>query len=145
MPIAHLKSIDAVVSVTPPPDPLEKPVHLYRVTKLPIEAAFESVSRSYGVTVVFDPGLKGEVTLELQDGIPAEARQLIGCLASVEFVEIAALALGGLYGLNPCPERIRQGFANGIEEADFDGEIPPQAHDFGKFGAGEGRRDHKSR
>ena len=68
MPIAHLKSIDAVVSVTPPPDPLEKPVHLYRVTKLPIEAAFESVSRSYGVTVVFDPGLKGEVTLELQDG-----------------------------------------------------------------------------
>lgn len=68
VPIAHLKSIDAVISVTPPPDPLEKPVHLYRVTKLPIEAAFESVSRSYGVTVVFDPGLKGEVTLELQDG-----------------------------------------------------------------------------
>jgi MSHA type pilus biogenesis protein MshL len=68
MPIAHLKSLDAVISVMPPSDPLEKPVHLYRVTKLPIEAAFESVSRSYGVTVVFDPGLKGEVTLELQDG-----------------------------------------------------------------------------
>lgn len=49
-------------------DPLDTPVAFYRVTKIPIEAAFLALSRSYGIPFVLDPALKGEATLELRGG-----------------------------------------------------------------------------
>lgn len=49
-------------------DPLDSPIAIYRVTKIPVEAAFLALSRSYGIPFVLDPALKGEVTLELRGG-----------------------------------------------------------------------------
>ena len=50
----------------------------FHVAQAPIASAFLSVSRSYGVTFVLDPGLKGEVTLELRRGT---VRDLIDALS----------------------------------------------------------------
>ncbi len=60
------------------PDPLDAAVQSFRVAQAPIAAAFLSVSRSYGVTFVLDPGLKGEVSLELRQGT---VRDVIDALA----------------------------------------------------------------
>jgi type II secretory pathway component GspD/PulD (secretin) len=59
-------------------DPLDAPVSLYRAWHTPIAAAFLSVSRSYGVTFVLDPELKGEATLEVRSGT---VRDLVEALA----------------------------------------------------------------
>jgi type II secretory pathway component GspD/PulD (secretin) len=59
-------------------DPLDAPVTLYRAWHTPVAAAFLSVSRSYGVTFVLEPGLKGDVTLEMQCGT---VRDLVEALA----------------------------------------------------------------
>lgn len=60
------------------PDPLDAAVQSFRVAQAPIGAAFLSVSRSYGVTFVLDPGLKGEVSLEVRQGT---VRDIIDALA----------------------------------------------------------------
>jgi type II secretory pathway component GspD/PulD (secretin) len=57
---------------------LDAPVSFYRASRLPIAAAFLSVSRSYGITFVLDPGLKGDVTLEVHGGT---VRDLVEALA----------------------------------------------------------------
>lgn len=59
-------------------DPLDQPVSSFRAAQLPIAAAFLSVSRSYGITFVLDPALKGEVTLEARGGT---VRDLVDALA----------------------------------------------------------------
>ena len=59
-------------------DPLDAPVDLYRASGTPVATAFQSVSRSYGVTFVLEPGLKGEVTIEVRN---ATVRDLVDALA----------------------------------------------------------------
>ena len=61
-----------------PADPLDAAVESFHVAQEPIALAFLSVSRSYGVTFVLDPGLKGEVTLEVRQGT---VRDLVEALA----------------------------------------------------------------
>ena len=60
------------------PAGLDAPVSSFRATDLPIATAFLTVSRSYGVTFVLDPAVKGEVTLEARGGT---VRDLIDALA----------------------------------------------------------------
>ena len=69
-PGAHPGSLlaPALRAIPTPVDPLDAPVKLYRVVKTPIEVAFQSVSRTYGITFILDPALKGDVTLDLRDG-----------------------------------------------------------------------------
>ena len=61
-----------------PADPLDEPVHSFRAADTPVAAAFLSVSRSYGITFVLEPGVAGRVTLELRGGT---VRDLVGALA----------------------------------------------------------------
>jgi len=60
------------------PDLLDAAVQSFHVAQEPIDLAFLSVSRSYGVTFVLDPALKGAVTLEMRRGT---LRDLIDALA----------------------------------------------------------------
>jgi MSHA type pilus biogenesis protein MshL len=57
---------------------LDEPVVGYRALNTPVAAAFLSVSRSYGVTFVLEPGLSGSVTLEARGGT---VRDLVAALA----------------------------------------------------------------
>jgi MSHA type pilus biogenesis protein MshL len=50
------------------PDLLDEPIREYRAANTPVASAFLSVSRSYGVTFVIDPGISGNVTLEIRGG-----------------------------------------------------------------------------
>ena len=59
-------------------DPLDAAVTSFRVAQAPLDLAFLSVSRSCGLTFVLDPGIKGEVTLEMRQGT---VRDLIEALA----------------------------------------------------------------
>jgi type II secretory pathway component GspD/PulD (secretin) len=59
-------------------DPLDAPVELYRASGIPAATAFLSVSRACGVTFVLDPGMRGEVTLEVRG---ATVRELVEALA----------------------------------------------------------------
>jgi MSHA biogenesis protein MshL len=65
-------------SAASPSDPLAAPVVAFRAAQVPIETALLTVSRTYGVTFVLEPGLKGEVTLEVRGGT---VRDLIDALA----------------------------------------------------------------
>jgi MSHA biogenesis protein MshL len=67
-----------VYRLAPAADPLEAAVASFRVAQAPLELAFLAISRSYGVTFVLEPGLKGEVTLELRQGT---VRDLIEAVA----------------------------------------------------------------
>jgi MSHA type pilus biogenesis protein MshL len=49
-------------------DPLEAPAESFRASHMPVAAAFLSVSRTYGITLVLDPVVKGDVTLEVRGG-----------------------------------------------------------------------------
>ena len=49
-------------------DPLAAPVAAFRAEHLPLETALLTISRISGVTFVLEPGLKGEVTLEVRGG-----------------------------------------------------------------------------
>ena len=60
------------------PDPLDAAVPSFHVAQEPIGLAFLAVSRSYGLTFILDPALKGEVTLELRQGT---VRDLVEALA----------------------------------------------------------------
>lgn len=73
LPVYHMEQSSAGA-----PDPLDSPVDLYRAAATPLETAFQSVSRTYGVTFVLEPGLKGDVTLEVRH---AAVRDLIEALA----------------------------------------------------------------
>jgi len=75
LPSYHLSPVPAEGAA---PDPLEEPVRGYRALNTPVAAAFLSVSRSYGVTFVLDPGLSGSVTLEVRGGT---VRDLVAALA----------------------------------------------------------------
>jgi len=57
----------------PGADPLDAPVASYRAVHLPIATAFLSLSRTYGITFVLDPALKGEVNLEMRRGTLRDA------------------------------------------------------------------------
>ena len=57
---------------------LDAPVSSFHAAKVPVAAAFLTVSRSYGVTIVLDPAVKGEVTIEARGGT---VRDLIDALA----------------------------------------------------------------
>jgi len=57
----------------PGPDPLDAPVASYRAVRIPIAAAFLSLSRAYGITFVLDPALKGEVSMEMRNGTVRDA------------------------------------------------------------------------
>jgi MSHA type pilus biogenesis protein MshL len=70
----HISPGGAALSV----DPLDEPIHAFRALDTPVAAAFLSVSRSYGITFVLDPGMAGSVTLELRRGT---VRELISALA----------------------------------------------------------------
>jgi MSHA type pilus biogenesis protein MshL len=59
-------------------DPLDAPAESFRAAHVPIAAAFLSVSRSYGITLVLDPAVKGDVTLEVRGGT---VRDLIDAIA----------------------------------------------------------------
>ena len=59
-------------------DPLELPAESFHASHVPIAAAFLSVSRSYGITLVLDPSVKGDVTLEVRGGT---VKDLIEALA----------------------------------------------------------------
>ena len=59
--------------LSPVPDPLDAPVASYRAVRIPVASAFLSLSRSYGVTFVLDPAMKGDVTLEMRDGTVRDA------------------------------------------------------------------------
>ena len=54
------------------PTSLDAPVSAFRAAKVPAEAVFLAVSRSYGFPVVVDPAVRGEVTLEVRGGTVAE-------------------------------------------------------------------------
>lgn len=49
-------------------DPLAAPVAAFRAEHLPLETALVALGRISGLTFVLDPGLKGEVTLEVRGG-----------------------------------------------------------------------------
>ena len=49
-------------------EPLDAPAESFRASHLPVAAALLSVSRLYGITVVLDPAVKGDVTLEVRGG-----------------------------------------------------------------------------
>ncbi len=49
-------------------DPLDAPAESFHAAHVPIAAAFLSVSRSCGITLVLDPAVKGDVTLEVRGG-----------------------------------------------------------------------------
>jgi MSHA type pilus biogenesis protein MshL len=59
-------------------DPLDLPAESFHAAHVPIAAAFLSVSRSYGVTLLLDPSVKGDVTLEVHGGT---VKDLIDALA----------------------------------------------------------------
>jgi MSHA type pilus biogenesis protein MshL len=61
-----------------PEDPLDAPVACYRASGTPVAVAFLSISRLCGITFVLDPGIKGDVTLEVRD---AAVRDVIDALA----------------------------------------------------------------
>ena len=67
--------------VAPPPgtDPLDLPVTVFRALQIPIAQAFLTVSRSYGLTFILEPGVKGEVALEVKGG---QVRDLVDALAA---------------------------------------------------------------
>ena len=67
--------------VAPPPgtDPLDLPVPFSAPCRLPIAQAFLTVSRSYGLTFILEPGVKGEVALEVKGG---QVRDLVDALAA---------------------------------------------------------------
>jgi len=73
-----LVGIAATVGALAAGDPLDAPVTAFRASRVPIETALLTVSRSYGVTFVLEPGLKGDVTLEVTGGT---VRDLIDALA----------------------------------------------------------------
>ena len=55
------------------PDPLDAPVTALRVAQAPLDLAFLALSRSTGITFILEPGLKGDVTLELRQGTIRDA------------------------------------------------------------------------
>jgi len=57
----------------PGADPLDEPVASYRAVRIPIAAAFLSLSRAYGITFVLDPAMKGEVSMEMRNGTVRDA------------------------------------------------------------------------
>ena len=59
-------------------DPLDRPVAVFRALGVPIGEAFQCVSRSYGITIVLDPGLKGEAAVEVRGGT---VRDVVDALA----------------------------------------------------------------
>jgi type II secretory pathway component GspD/PulD (secretin) len=61
-PVYHLAA-DAAL-----PDPLDAAVQSCHLAQEPIALAFLAVSRSSGLTFVLEPGIKGEVTLEVRQG-----------------------------------------------------------------------------
>jgi len=60
------------------PDPLDAPVSSFHASHLSAEAAFLTVSRAYGITVSVEPGLRGDLSLEVQGG---RVRDLVDTLA----------------------------------------------------------------
>jgi len=49
-------------------DPMDAPVDSFRAWRTPVASAFLAVSRSYGITFVLDPAMKGDVALEVRNG-----------------------------------------------------------------------------
>jgi MSHA biogenesis protein MshL len=60
-----------------PPDPLDAPVATFHASHLSADAAFLTVSRAYGVTFSLEPGLRGDLSLEVTGG---RVRDLIDTL-----------------------------------------------------------------
>jgi len=77
LPAYHLAP-PAQVSPADPLAALDARVPSFHVAAAPLGSAFLAVSRTYGVTFVLDPALKGEVSLELRNGT---VRELVDALA----------------------------------------------------------------
>jgi MSHA biogenesis protein MshL len=60
-------------------DPLAAAVVSFRAAQTPISAAFLVLGRSYGITFVLDPELRGDVSLEVRDGT---VRDVVDALAA---------------------------------------------------------------
>jgi MSHA biogenesis protein MshL len=79
LPTYHLAA-PAQLSVGPDaagPNPLDAPVQSFHVAGASLSAALQAVTRTYGVTFVIDPAVKGDVTMELRRGT---VRDLIDAL-----------------------------------------------------------------
>jgi MSHA type pilus biogenesis protein MshL len=59
-------------------DPLDRRVAAFRALSVPIGEAFQCVSRSYGITIVLEPGLMGEAAVEVRGGT---VRDVVDALA----------------------------------------------------------------
>jgi MSHA biogenesis protein MshL len=64
-----------------PADPLDTPVSAYRAIRVPVASAFLSLSRSTGIAFVVDPGIRGEVSLDMRG---VTAREVADALARAQ-------------------------------------------------------------